>query len=150
MCNRDGVLIRRNQRGFTIVEVGVAAFVMAMAISSSIVAMQRAFVSIDTARNLTLAGQIMQSELEKIRLRDWATISSYSEEPTDISIEEEFTAAVGSRFKLQRVATTPESDMRMIKLTATWRSFEGREFSREYVTYYARYGIYDYFYNSSS
>ena len=54
-------------RGFTIVEVMMAAIVMAFAITTSITTMQRAFLAIDAARGVTYAGQIMQSELEKMR-----------------------------------------------------------------------------------
>ena len=60
-------------RGFTILEVGCTAAILALAIISSITTMQRAFVSLDTARNVTLAGQIMQGKLEQLRLKDWNT-----------------------------------------------------------------------------
>lgn len=60
-------------RGFTILEVGCTAAILALAIVSSITTMQRAFVSLDSARNVTLAGQIMQGKLEQLRLKDWNT-----------------------------------------------------------------------------
>jgi type II secretory pathway pseudopilin PulG len=58
-------------RGFTIAEVMVAATVMVLAISSSIIVLQQGLRAIDTARYTTLAGQILQSQMEKLRLLTW-------------------------------------------------------------------------------
>jgi type II secretory pathway pseudopilin PulG len=144
---------RTCRRAFTIAEVMVAGAVMAFAITTSITTMQRAFVSLDSARNITLAGQIMQSELEKMRLKDWTVISNYAAGPTTLSIDTAFTtnATIGNRFTLTRTVTSPDStvpDLKEIKLTVTWRGYDGREASRYYVTYYGKNGLYDFFYNS--
>lgn len=134
----------------------LAAFILAVAIATSITTLQRAFLSIDTARNMTLAGQIMQHELEKVRLKDWTTVSAYTDDD-DLTIDSLFTAnsyvanlVAQRRLRLAREVTTPETDIIQLTYTVTWRNYDGRELSRSYVTYYARYGIYDFFYNSSS
>lgn len=137
-------------RGFTIAEVMIAAGVMALAISTSITTMQRAFLALDSARNVTLASQIMQSELERMRLKDWTTIDGYAPGPTTLTIDTAFTgnAAIGSRFTLTRTTSLIRADMKKITLTVTWRGYDAREISRYYTTYYGRNGLYDYFYNS--
>ena len=129
-----------------------AAGVMAFAIATSITVMQRAFLALDTARNISYAAQIMQSELEKVRLLPWTTIGTYasSETPvtTTLTIDSRFTsnAYIGSRFTLTRTASTLHSNtMMQIKLTVTWNSYDGRTLSRSYVTYYGQNGLYDYF-----
>lgn len=134
----------------------LAAFILAMAIVTSITTMQRAFLSIDTARNMTLAGQIMQHELEKVRLKDWTTVSAYTDD-NDLTIDSLFTEntyisnLVANRgLRLSRTVSTPETDIVQLTYTVTWRNYDGRELSRSYVTYYARYGMYDFFYNSST
>lgn len=141
---------RDRGRGFTIVEVMVAAGVMALAITTSITTMQSAFLALDSARNITLAGQIMQGEFEKMRLKDWATISTYAAGPTTLTIDSTFTsnAAIGNRFTLQRTVSDVNADMKQITLTTTWRGFDARPHSRFYTTYYGRNGLYDFFYNS--
>ena len=53
-------LRRLGRGGFTIVEVMAAAVVMALAITTSITTLQRGFLALDSARNLTMAGQILQ------------------------------------------------------------------------------------------
>ena len=128
----------------------MAAAIMSLAIATSITTMQRAFLALDTARNVTLAGQIMQSELEKMRLKDWTTVSGYDTGPTTLTIDTSFTsnAAIGSRFTLTRQVATVHTDMRQITFTVSWHSYDARALSRSYTTYYGKNGLYDYFYNS--
>jgi prepilin-type N-terminal cleavage/methylation domain-containing protein len=155
-CSRNPAGIRRQKRrrGFTILEVMMAAAIMAFAITTSITTMQRAFLSLDTARNITIAGQIMQSEFEKMRLRDWSVIGSYSTTQTELTIDSAFTsnAFINTRFKLYRDVTEINMGtgigMRQITLTCRWRNYDGREISRSYTSYYGQNGLYDYFYNS--
>lgn len=144
---------RRRRSGFTIVEVMMAAIVMAFAITTSIVTLQRGFLSIDTARNLVIAGQIMQSEIEKMRVSPWSStvtvtgIVDYTNTFPALNIDPVFTANtfIGDRFTLTRTMENPKPDLRQITLTITWRNYDGRTLSRSYTTYYARYGLYDFF-----
>ncbi len=129
----------------------MAAAVMALAISTSITVMQRAFASLDTARNLTTASQILQSEIEKMRLKDWTVVSAYAAGPTTLAVEGVFsaTATIGTRFALTREVITPQADMREIVLTITWRAYDGRVLTRRMTTTYCRYGLYDFYYNNT-
>lgn len=132
----------------------VAAAIMALAISTSITVLQRGFLSLDTARNITLAGQIMQSELEKMRLKNWTHINAFPTANTEIPIDTSFTSNpfVGNRFKLFReveeINMGTGVGMRKITLTVQWKSFDARVYSRRYLSYYGQKGLYDYFYNS--
>ena len=136
-------------RAFTIVEVMVAACVMAFAITTAITVMQRAFLSLDTARNLTVASQIMVAELEKVRMQSWTTVSAYPSS-SSLSIDSRFENIpnVSSRFSLSRAVVSPATNLLQITFTVTWRNFDGRQLTRSYSTYYARYGIHDFLYNS--
>ena len=140
----------RCRRAFTIAEVMIAAGVMALAITTSITTMQSAFLALDSARNVTLAGQIMQGEFEKMRLKDWNTIAAYPLSATTLTIDSAFTsnAAIGNRFTLKRSVRNLNDDLKEITLTINWSGYNGQSFSRFYKTYYGRNGLYDYFYNS--
>lgn len=134
----------------------LAASILALAIATSITTMQRSFQSVDTARSMTLAGQIMQSEIERIRLKDWSTIQGYSTAETALPIDSSFSGngyvanLIAHRgLTLTRTVSDPETDLRQIIMRVTWRNIDGRTMSRSYMTYYGRYGIYDYFYNTS-
>ena len=59
------------EAGFTLLEVALAAVVLAFALTTAIAVMQRAFLAMDTARGLTYAAQIMQNEVEKMRATPW-------------------------------------------------------------------------------
>jgi Tfp pilus assembly protein PilV len=146
------------KKAFTILEVMMAATVMVMAIATSITTLQKGFSSLDTARNLTIAGQIMQSEFEKMRLKDWTTIDGYDATGTEIplTIDSSFTVGnsiIASRgFALTRtvnpIATTTGVGMKEITLTVTWQGYIGNTLTRSYSCYYGQNGLYDYFYNS--
>jgi len=142
---------RRPRAAFTIVEVMIAAGVMALVLASAVTTMQSAFMALDAARNITSAGQIMQSELEKMRLKDWSVVNAYEAGPTAVTIDSSFTAnpAIGSRFTLTRTVADVHTDMKSITLTIAWKTYDGRAQSRSYQTYYGRNGLYDYFYNSN-
>ena len=154
-----GRLAPRNQKrrgGFTIIEVAVATTVMALVLVTSITAMQQGFKSLDTARNLTIAGQIMQSEFEKMRMYPWTGTNGISTLTTNsnVTIDTVFTASrnVGSRFILGReitdLVTGTAAGMRQIQLTVSWTNYDGRSLSRSYTSYYGQNGLYDYYYNS--
>jgi hypothetical protein len=139
------------RRAFTIIEVVFGATVMVMAITTSITTMQRAFLAVDCARKVTLAGQIMQSELEKMRLEDWTVINAYpatSDITSSISSTFGGSTAMIRTFTLSRAVSEVHADMKLIILTASWKSYDGRAHYRSYTTYYGKNGLYDYFYNS--
>jgi hypothetical protein len=114
--------------------------------------MQRAFLALDSARNVTLAAQIMQSEFEKMRLKNWDTINAYDVAPTvtTLTIDSSFTSnsAIGNRFTLTRTVSLVHTDMKQVTLSISWRGYDGRTITRSYSTYYGKNGLYDFFYNS--
>ena len=142
-----------NSRGLTIVEVMMATAVMALAIATSIAAMQRGFFSLDTARKLTTAGQILQCEIEKMRMVKWAEINAYPAMLEPMTLDPIFATnpATASHFTLRRdvtaVPTATGVGMKQITFTVTWKSYDGRALSRNYTTYYGEHGLYDYYYN---
>lgn len=141
--------IPRPVRAFTIVEVTMAVFILALALTTSLAALQRAFLQLDTARNLEIAANMLQCEMEKERLFTWAEASNGSYAPV---IDPSFSrnAAIGGRFTLSRSLATlagHSGQVLQITLTVTWRGYDGRSLSRTYTSYYTQGGLYAYFYN---
>ncbi|MDB6170154.1 MAG: hypothetical protein JWM88_3018 [Verrucomicrobia bacterium] len=138
----------------------MAVIVMAFAITTSITTMQRGFLALDTARNITIAGQIMQSEFEKMRLLPWTTVDAYAASTTAVPydaahpeyfyIDTAFTSNsfIQNRFTVVRDVVLVRTGLKKITLTISWRSYDGRTLTRKYFTYYGQNGLYDYFYNS--
>jgi hypothetical protein len=140
-----------------------AVMVMALVISTSITTLQVGFRAIDTARNTTTAGQVLQSLVEDLRLQTWTVISAL---PTTLSGKlsdfdtvsghvqsGSFTgyspteAAILNRFTITRTVAdaTGQSGMKVIVFTATWRGIDGRSHTVNYTTYYAQNGLYAYY-----
>jgi hypothetical protein len=150
---------RLGHGGFTIVEVMMGAAVMVLAITTSITTLQSGFVALDTARNITLASQIMQSELERMRLKDWNTVNPYPAGPTTLRLVTDLadltsttafvpSAALASRFTLTRAVSDLHTDMKKIVFTVTWTSYDARPQTRSYTAYYGKNGLYDFYYNT--
>lgn len=157
--------LKRNA-GFTIFEVAMAAAVMALALGTSLVVMARGYALLDSARCISYASQIMQSELEKMRLTPWgngtaagngtvtptipAMVTAYPTTLTTVPIDSTFITGsdIGSRMTLTRIAANAPghtTGMIHVTLTISWNAIDGRRISRSYVTYYGQNGLYDYF-----
>jgi len=132
-------------RAFTLVEVAMAVCVLALALTTSLAAMQRAFLQFDTARNLGIAANILQCEMEKQRLLTWAEVNNAGYAPV---IDPSFARnpAIGGRFTLSRAVAVRSTQSVQITLTVSWRGYDGRNLSRSYTTYYTQGGLHEYFY----
>ena len=141
----------RSQRGITIIEVATAALIMGLVLATSITTLQRAFISLQNARDLNIASQMLQSEMEKMRLADWATVNSFTNSATPVTLDAAFTSNpyVGSRFSLSRTVSDPKTDTRIITLQVVWTAADKRPLSRRLAMRYSRNGLYDYFYSQT-
>lgn len=133
-------------------EVTGATAIMALAIATSVTTMQRGFTAIDTARSLATVGQILQGEVEKMRMSPWETVNAYSDQKTPLTVDPALTAiaSIGNRFSLSRTATNPQTELKQVVFLVEWRALDGRPLQRSFTTVYGRLGLYDYFYNSSN
>ena len=160
----------RSKRGFTIMEVLLATFVMVMALSTSLIVLQKGLRSVDTARNTTIANQILQSLTEDLRTRPWShiidttrtsnitneSLSAFDLDQVNRPLYNSFipaqsaatAAAVLSRYTFSRsvvdVAGT-SSTMKAITLTARWTGIDGRSHMIQTTSYYAQFGLYAYY-----
>lgn len=132
----------RRIRGFTLVEAMVAAVVLVLGIVTAITTLQRGFQSLDSARNLTTASQLMQSEMERLRLKNWSQIEELQGAGlTKLSDDD-------SRFVCTVAIKDLKVDMKEIVLSADWRGYDGRPQTARLITRYGKSGLNDYFYTS--
>lgn len=141
----------RSRRGVTIVEVAMAAMIMALVLSTAVTTLQRAFISLQNARDLNIASQMLQSEMEKMRLADWTTVNGFPTSATPVALDPAFTSNpfVGSRFTLSRTVSDPKTDTRIITLQVVWLGADNRPLTRHLAMRYSRNGLYDYFYSQT-
>ncbi len=158
----------RGRRGFTIVEVAVAATVMILAITSAIIVLQMGFKALDTARKTTLSAQIIQSEMERIRMLSWSRIQALktaSDDDPSINLDDIFpkNTEVERKVLAQMKKTfTPAptrsitylsdygNDVVSITVTVTWTGLDGVTHSRSTSTRYSKNGLYNYYYTLAS
>lgn len=163
-CRRRQRLQTKPSAGFTLIEVALAATVMALSISTAIVALQFGFRNIDVARGNTLASQIMQSEIERLRLLPWnnpttpvTTIDSIKKLPAsealDLATMFSSNVSIATRFTATRTVTTytpaPTRNARYITITVVWTTSDRRSHTRSFTTMYAENGLYDYYYTTA-
>jgi prepilin-type N-terminal cleavage/methylation domain-containing protein len=133
------------RRGFTLVEVMVAAALLAMGTAGVILASQQGLQALDTSRRLASASQLMQSEMERLRLMSWAQLQSLQDSgQTAVALEQ----TVASRYSCQREIRDLKVNMKEISLVATWKGFDGRPHTARLITRYGRAGLNDYFYTA--
>lgn len=156
---------RRADSGFTILEVSMASFVMAFGIATSIVAMQSGFKTVDVARGTTLASQILQSEMERLRMKSWADISAMatatdtvapvpSGSPAGVEVFDGATyfstnADVAGKYMITRTVaadSTRPSDVLYVTISVRWSDSMGKWHTRSFRSTYAKNGLYDYLY----
>lgn len=132
----------------------VAATVLVVVFLAGFTAMRTGFEMLDTARNSTLASQIMQSEMEDLRLKNWAELSDTTKYPATASIT--LPADIAST-GLSFTATRSISDlsaynntMKKVVIVVKWTSFTGKNYTRTYETLYSKNGVNDYFVSTHS
>lgn len=141
---------RRQRSGFTIIEVAMATFVMAFGISTSIIAMQAGFKQLDLARGTTIASQIVQSEIERLRMMNWTMIAALpASQSFDGSTYFSANPDVAGRYTITRTVTanaTEPADIKDLTVAVRWQGYDGRWHQRAFTAIYARNGLYDFFY----
>jgi type II secretory pathway pseudopilin PulG len=137
---------RRMATAFTILEVMVATILLVFAITSSITVMQSGFQALDTARNLTTAGQIMENEMESLRLKNWAQIQALQDAGNTTVTPDPSLGPVAMRFNSTGKISDLKTDMKQITLATTWTGTDGRPHTVSYLTRYGKNGLNDYYY----
>ncbi len=128
----------------------MSAFVMAFGIATAIISMQAGFKQMDLARGTTIAAQIIQSEMERLRMMSWTTISTLPATATfDGSSYLTSNPALAGKFTITRtVADNADNPTEVKDLTVavSWQTYDGRTHTRRFTALYAKRGLYDYYY----
>jgi prepilin-type N-terminal cleavage/methylation domain-containing protein len=132
------------RRGFTILEVMVAATVLALGVAGVVTVSQQGLQALDTARHLTAASQAMQSEMERVRLMSWAQLQALQDSGVDtVTVE-----GGQGRYTCTREIRDVKTNMKEIILLASWKGLDGRPHTARLITRYGRTGLNDYFYTA--
>lgn len=161
---------RPHQSGFTIVEVMMASVILVVGFMGMIQAVTIGSEMLATARRQTIAGQILDHEIGKLRLSTWTSVSALADSAAatytsdQAAINTAITAS-GVTFTLERDVTDLTTDLREITFIVTWTksgttaaantatgswldrlSFSGaapiqRTYTRKSTAYFGKYGL---------
>jgi len=119
----------------------VAATVLLFGIVSAITVYQRGMQALDTARKLSAASRLMQSEMERLRLMSWTQLESL-QQSGNTTVD---TSGLKS-YNCVREIRDVKTNMKEITLATVWHGYDGREHVARLITRYGRSGLNDYFY----
>jgi len=138
----------RRQRAFTLVEVMVAMTVLILVFVSSVSAITIGFRVMEDARMNTMASQILQSEMENIRLKNWLQIEDLQLNNGAFTVESSLGTDRFNQFSCTRTITDVNAELKNVEVALTWTSMDGRLHDRRYMTTVGKNGLNDYFYRS--
>jgi Tfp pilus assembly protein PilV len=140
----------------TISEVLIAAVLLGFVVMSSLTALSQAYGFTRHARMVTLAGQIVQSAMEDLRLRNFNELKSYAvqSQPVDFAsmlASERFASnftqgfTMTARFTTLVASASGQLGKISVTLNVSWVE-HGSTFHRSITTYFGEKGLSDYFY----
>jgi prepilin-type N-terminal cleavage/methylation domain-containing protein len=146
------------KNGFTLVEVMMAATILVVGFIGLIQAVTVSSAMMDTARRQTLASEIINHEIEKLRLVPWSVVTGTDivglpAGPTSVAIDAQFNAAIaasGAAFSLSRSVADPVANLREVTFTVTWVVTTSRRsggslltftYTRKNSAYFSKYGL---------
>jgi hypothetical protein len=133
------------KRAFSLVEVMTASCVLMIGLGGTVLTVKTSLETISRARHLGAVSQIMQSELERLRLRNWEQLQAIQDSgDTSVVID---TPPAGSNLTCVRRITDLRDGLKEITIQAGWGP-GGTRHTAVLVTRYARGGLNDYFYTS--
>ena len=151
---------RRSRVGaFTLIEVGMAAGVMALGLVGMIQVIISGAQMLDVARRQNIAMQIIHGQIDQIRLRTWSELEAYAAAETvlvdasdyhgnqTINVAKGFVfganlPTVSAGFRCKREIVTVRTDLKQVTFTVTWTGNTGRAYSRTGTTYVGKNGLY--------
>jgi hypothetical protein len=156
-CKRH--ILSPSPRGFTVVEVMLAAAIMVAGIVGMMFAVTSGAEMLDTSRKQTIATQIMHGELERIRVSDWTKLVALTPDFPMEGTQQGYAETKGPRlvqwissdaafpqnvFRVSRTLkyTGPEKNRLAITYQVNWTGTSGRAYSRTSSTFVGKNGLY--------
>lgn len=132
----------------------MAAGVLAFGLITSIICIQISARDLDLARTATAVSQVMQNEMERLRMEDWDGIVALpAEDRIDVGATFSDESVLDNRVIITReISDVPDfTNMKEIVIRANWTSsVDGRAHERTYRMRYTKNGLHDYYYSSSA
>ena len=137
----------RGVAGTSLIELMMAVVILGMVFGSAFGVLDVGFNIIETSRDYTRVAQILQSEMEAMRTKNWTQITALTTGTFDP--DPKFSAAFAARYTCGRIVEMPllKPDQRKIELSVSWKPRKGPRLTRFYTTTYTKGGLNDFYYN---
>ncbi len=141
--NREGA----SPAGFTLAEVVVGFAVLGLVVASVFSVMGQGVAVVEISRDYARVSQIMQSEMETLRMKKWAEIQDLPAEG-DFDPDTRFTDLVGDRYTCTRLVDSTRDGQVRVRVRVDWKDNGGRSHQREFMTLITKEGLNDYYYRT--
>jgi Tfp pilus assembly protein PilV len=130
-------------RAFTLAEVMMAAFVLALGLVGMIQVITSGSEMLDTSRKQAIAIRIIQSQIDQYRgsiPADWSQVSNST---STITLSSTPFSAVATGFTCTRTISSAIGDgtIKKVTYTVTWTGNTGRSHTRTGSTYIGKHGL---------
>ena len=108
--------------------------------------------NLDAARTSTAVAQALQAEAERVRMLNWAALTALpAEARVDLTSMMPSDAIATGRVVVTRSISDVSgfANMKEIRLSAAWKSLNGKPRERVFRMRYAKGGLHDYYYSAS-
>lgn len=132
--------------GFTLVEVIVSMFLLGIIFTAAFSTYQLGINMIDDAREEIRASQIIQSEMERLRTKNWTQLRNM---PSGATFEPsgEYAQAYATKYNAYRyLITLNPSDKMLVAIRVEWQNASGSTSVRWFNTIFTQNGLNDYYY----
>lgn len=144
----------RSKAGVSMVEVVIAVMVLGMVVASTIMALRTGFTMIQLARDNTMASQILQSEMENLRMMSWTRLNELPDEE-EFQVDTQLDHSFVEKFSRTR-RITPMNDpsgnerdgIKEVVLEIEWAGATGSTHRRVYRSRFGKEGLNDYYYRA--
>ena len=149
---RSGLTRRlRSRAAFTLVEVMMAFTILVVGLCAGLATLQSGFKTVDSARCSTLAAQIMQSQIERLRLLNWTDLTAVAGTDVTVPVTDLVPSSandIAGRFTLTQTIQPDPSRTGIvdIRLNVSWTGLGSIRQNRSFATRYAKNGLYDYYF----
>jgi hypothetical protein len=130
----------------SLVEVVIATAVLMVGLAGVSIALLTGLHLAETGRSSMLGSQVLQSEMETLRLLNWVEISALPAQ-APVPISQDY-ANISRNFSSSRTVRTVNDALKEVTVQIDWECRSGHRHTRAYRTYFAKEGLNDYYYRS--
>ncbi|MCC5808025.1 MAG: prepilin-type N-terminal cleavage/methylation domain-containing protein [Opitutales bacterium] len=139
----------RSTSGLTLVEVMVGLVLASLLAAGAFASMRVGYGVIDSARDTTRVSQIMQAEIERLRVMPWSRLNELPEQSDfmkDSEYDGVFEKAFPGRYRGERIVRKRmgRDDQLEVRVAVMWEA-NGRSHRQAYRTFFTREGLNDYY-----